>query len=116
MQTETVFFIIIYPRFLLCVAAGVCTRFCRFILDTNEPPSELHGFEIFSKKKKKRKIASTPSSLIIPQVVPGFAYGGDFGDRPTDREFCVDGLVLPDRRNTPKMDAVKAAYAPLKMT
>ena len=44
------------------------------------------------------------------------AYGGDFGDRPTDREFCVDGLVLPDRRNTPKMDAVKAAYAPLKIT
>ena len=48
--------------------------------------------------------------------MPGFAYGGDFGDRPTDREFCVDGLVLPDRRNTPKMDAVKAAYVPLKMT
>ena len=48
--------------------------------------------------------------------MPGFAYGGDFGDRPTDREFCVDGLVLPDRRNTPKMDAVKAAYAPLKIT
>ena len=23
---------------------------------------------------------------------------------------------LPDRRNTPKMDAVKAAYAPLKIT
>ena len=45
-----------------------------------------------------------------------YAYGGDFGDRPTDREFCVDGLVLPDRRNTPKMDAVKAAYAPLKIT
>ena len=47
--------------------------------------------------------------------MPGFAYGGDFGDRPTDREFCVDGLVLPDRRNTPKMDAVKAAYALLKI-
>ena len=28
----------------------------------------------------------------------------------------MDGLVLPDRRNTPKMDAVKAAYAPLKIT
>ena len=51
-----------------------------------------------------------------PDGKPGFAYGGDFGDRPTDREFCVDGLVLPDRRNTPKMDAVKAAYAPLKIT
>ena len=51
-----------------------------------------------------------------PDGRPGFAYGGDFGDRPTDREFCVDGLVLPDRRNTPKMDAVKAAYAPFKIT
>ena len=51
-----------------------------------------------------------------PDGQPSFAYGGDFGDRPTDREFCIDGLVLPDRRNTPKMDAVKAAYAPLKIT
>ena len=48
-----------------------------------------------------------------PDGKPDFAYGGDFGDRPTDREFCIDGLVLPDRRNTPKMDAVKAAYAPM---
>ena len=55
-------------------------------------------------------------AVISPDGKPGFAYGGDFGDRPTDREFCVDGLVLPDRRNTPKMDAVKAAYVPLKMT
>ena len=51
-----------------------------------------------------------------PDGKPSFAYGGDFGDRPTDREFCIDGLVLPDRRNTPKMDAVKAAYAPVKIT
>ena len=48
-----------------------------------------------------------------PDGKPTFAYGGDFGDLPTDREFCIDGLVLPDRRNTPKMDAVKAAYAPV---
>ena len=113
MQTETVFFIIIYSLFLLCVAAGVYTWFCRFILDTRmSRPRNCTGLKYFPKKEK----ASTPSSPVIPQVVPGFAYGGDFGDRPTDREFCVDGLVLPDRRNTPKMDAVKAAYAPLKMT
>lgn len=47
---------------------------------------------------------------------PAYAYGGDFGDRPTDREFCIDGLVLPHRHNTPKMDEVKAAYAPLKIS
>ena len=55
-------------------------------------------------------------AVTSPDGKPGFAYGGDFGDHPTDLEFCVDGLVLPDRRNTPKMDAVKAAYAPLKIT
>ncbi len=27
-----------------------------------------------------------------------FAYGGDFNDYPNDGNFCVDGLVYPDRR------------------
>ena len=31
---------------------GCAPGFHRFILDTNEPPSELHEFEIFSKKRK----------------------------------------------------------------
>ncbi len=59
--------------------------------------------------------------ILLPILLPGtedrpaYAYGGDFGDRPTDREFCIDGLVLPHRHNTPKMDEVKAAYAPLKI-
>ena len=29
---------------------------------------------------------------------PHFTYGGDFGDTPHDGNFCVDGLVYPDRR------------------
>lgn len=27
-----------------------------------------------------------------------YCYGGDFGDEPNDGNFCVDGLVFPDRR------------------
>lgn len=27
-----------------------------------------------------------------------YTYGGDFGDTPNDNNFCVDGLVYPDRR------------------
>lgn len=45
-----------------------------------------------------------------------FYYGGDYGDRPTDREFCIDGLVTADRRSSPKMQAVKGAYADFKLT
>lgn len=29
---------------------------------------------------------------------PYEAYGGDFGDTPNDGNFCVDGLVYPDRK------------------
>ena len=28
-----------------------------------------------------------------------FLYGGDFGDYPNDKNFCMDGLVYPDRRS-----------------
>lgn len=39
-----------------------------------------------------------------------FAYGGDFGDRPTDWNFCVNGLTTPDRSITPKLEEVKKVY------
>lgn len=38
------------------------------------------------------------------------AYGGDFGDRPTDYDFSGNGIVFGDRRLSPKMKAVKALY------
>lgn len=31
----------------------------------------------------------------------GYAYGGDFGDFPNDANFCIDGLVGPDRSPNP---------------
>ncbi len=33
-----------------------------------------------------------------PLSHPHYTYGGDFGDAPHDGNFCVDGLVYPDRR------------------
>ena len=36
-----------------------------------------------------------------------WAYGGDFGDRPTDFNFCCNGLVQPDRRANPGLWEVK---------
>ena len=44
------------------------------------------------------------------------AYGGDFGDRPTDYNFCVNGIVLGDRRLSPKMQTVKYNYQPVKVS
>ncbi|HHG8774111.1 TPA: beta-galactosidase [Raoultella planticola] len=39
----------------------------------------------------------------------GWAYGGDFGDKPNDRQFCMNGLVFPDRRPHPSLFEAKHA-------
>lgn len=36
-----------------------------------------------------------------------WAYGGDFGDQPNDRQFCLNGLVFPDRTPHPGLFEVK---------
>ena len=45
-----------------------------------------------------------------------FTYGGDYDDRPTDYEFCGNGIVFADRRITPKAQEVKHLYAPVRLT
>jgi beta-galactosidase/beta-glucuronidase len=42
-----------------------------------------------------------------------FTYGGDFGEHPHDSNFCVDGLVWPDREPHDGLKEVKAVYAPV---
>jgi beta-galactosidase len=43
-----------------------------------------------------------------------WAYGGDFGDNPNDANFCLNGLVLPNRGLTPKIWEVKKVYQYIK--
>ncbi len=40
------------------------------------------------------------------------ACGGDYGDRPTDYNFCTNGLIFGNRQLSPKMAEVKQCYAP----
>ncbi len=40
----------------------------------------------------------------------GFLYGGDFGETEHDGNFCVDGLVAPDRRIKSNLLELKAVY------
>lgn len=44
----------------------------------------------------------------------GYGYGGDFGDRPNDGNFCCDGLVRSDRTPNPGLAEVKWVHRPLK--
>jgi beta-galactosidase len=44
-----------------------------------------------------------------------FAYGGDFGEEVTDGNFCINGLVFPDRTVQPELFEVKKVYQYVKI-
>jgi len=43
-----------------------------------------------------------------------FAYGGDFGDEPNDGNFCINGLVSPDREPHPGLWEYKKVLEPVR--
>jgi beta-galactosidase len=45
-----------------------------------------------------------------------YAYGGDFGENmPSDDNFCINGLVDPDRKPHPQLAEVRKVYQPIKI-
>jgi len=56
---------------------------------------------------KARKVAAKAKTF--------WAYGGDYGDKPNDGNFCCNGLVLPDRRPNPSLLEVKKVYQNIKV-
>lgn len=45
-----------------------------------------------------------------------WAYGGDFGDTENDRQFCINGLLFPDRTPHPHMFEAKYCQQHLSFT
>ena len=43
-----------------------------------------------------------------------YTYGGDHGEKKHDGNFCVDGLVYPDRELSTGAHAMKAVYRPVR--
>jgi beta-galactosidase len=39
-----------------------------------------------------------------------WAYGGDYGDEPNDKNFCINGILMPDRKPNPALYEVKKIY------
>lgn len=42
-----------------------------------------------------------------------YLYGGDFGDDPTNENFCIDGLLMPDRTPSPALREYKKVIEPI---
>ncbi len=39
-----------------------------------------------------------------------WAFGGDYGDKPNSKNFCINGIVRPDRTPNPSLYEVKKVY------
>ena len=44
-----------------------------------------------------------------------WAYGGDFNDHPNDVNFCINGMVWPDRTPHPSMYEFKKLTQPIRI-
>ena len=44
-----------------------------------------------------------------------FAYGGDFGDQPNDKNFCINGTITSDRIPKPAMWECKKVFQPIEV-
>ena len=47
---------------------------------------------------------------------PMYAYGGDFGDQPNDKNFCIDGLISPDRKPHVGLYELKYVIQPVRVS
>ena len=45
-----------------------------------------------------------------------YRYGGNYGDFPTNGNFCIDGLLMPDRTPSPALAEYKQVIAPVEVT
>ena len=57
------------------------------------------------------KTSATGTDLVVK-----YGYGGDWGDRHNDGNFCCDGLVYPDRRPHTGLLEVKQVYRPVRVS
>ncbi len=45
-----------------------------------------------------------------------YAFGGDFGDKPNDENFCINGVFAPDRTPNPHAWEAKYLFQPAEIT
>lgn len=57
-------------------------------------------------------------SFILGETEDGkikYGYGGDFGERHNDGNFCMDGLIYPDRKPHTGLLEAKQVYRPIRV-
>ena len=72
-----------------------------------------HGIRAARTADGRIIVAARAKAEMGAPVPTFFAYGGDFGDEPHDGNFCIDGMVFPDRAPHPCMAEYKKILEPV---
>jgi beta-galactosidase len=62
-----------------------------------------------------RQVTGDGEGPALSQPKEWFAYGGDFGDEPNDGNFCINGLIWPDRKPQPGLWEYKKVLEPVRV-
>lgn len=73
---------------------------CRSVADTTR-----YGMTIPLEERE-----TAMSACVRPESGYYWAYGGDFGDRPNDTNFCCNGIVQPDLGDNSKLNEVRKVF------
>jgi beta-galactosidase len=99
-------------------------------INTEESARRLNGSvrraEVFSRALSAMEISGKLSRPALsldfvkdaakPKTQQFLAYGGDFNDRPNDRSFCCNGVVMATLAPSPQFEEVKKAYQNIHTT
>jgi len=99
-------------------------------IDTRETARRLDGSvreaAIFARALNAEELAGKPANAALsldftrdaqkPKTVEFMAYGGDYNDRPTDRSFSCNGIVMADLAPSPQYQEVKKIYQNIVVT
>jgi len=89
---------------------------CEYVHSMGNAPGNLAEYWDYIENKSQRMIGACVWDWVdqginkVGQPDNHYYMGGDFGDKPTDRDFCCNGLTTPDRRITAKLLEVKKIY------
>ena len=93
-------------------------------LDTEKPDRKFDGSirraAIFGRALSAEEIGFEAKDAVLsydftrdaeaPETRMIFAYGGDFNDRPNQKSFCFNGIMLPNGQQGPQFDEVKKVH------
>lgn len=92
-------------------SGGVLEHYWRCFRDPTLP--RLQGGFIWDMVDQGLLLELPPSQPSLVAWKPKYAYGGDFGDLPNTKQFCINGIFGPDRRPHPSAWEAKHLQSPV---